>query len=86
MPNQLEIALKNDSNSNNVHAYITGIAIQHGGQRCIVKADGHDLYFPQNPPEIGSPLTEDCAIALGPPGNTISVTYAPPVNHFTHYI
>ncbi|KAI6830876.1 glycoside hydrolase family 64 protein [Hortaea werneckii] len=74
MPNTLEIALKNDSDSSNIHAYITGIAIQHGGQRCLVKADGHGLYFPQNPPSIGSPLTEDCAIPLGSPGNTISVT------------
>nr|POE87361.1 glucan endo-1,3-beta-glucosidase [Quercus suber] len=74
MPDSLQIALKNDSDSSNLHAYITGIAIQQGGQRCILKANGKDLYFPQNPPAIGSPLTEDCAIPLGAPGNTTTVT------------
>ncbi|KAK3679641.1 hypothetical protein LTR78_000016 [Recurvomyces mirabilis] len=74
MPDSLQIALKNDSDLDNLHAYITGIAIQQGGQRCILKANGHDLYFPQNPPSIGSPLAEDCAISLGTPGNTTTVT------------
>ena len=74
MPNSLMIDLKNDSDLNNLHAYITGIAIQQGGQRCLLKANGKDLYFPQNPPSIGSPLQEDCAIPLGEPGNTARVT------------
>ncbi|KAI1089858.1 glycoside hydrolase family 64 protein [Rostrohypoxylon terebratum] len=74
MPDSLQIALKNNSDSDQVYAYITGIALQHGGQRCILKADGHGLYFPENPPAIGSPLTEDCAIPLGAPGNTVTVT------------
>ncbi|KAI0863725.1 hypothetical protein F4860DRAFT_48584 [Xylaria cubensis] len=73
MPNSLQIALKNNTDSDQVFAYITGIAIQHDGQRCILKADGRGLYFPQNPPKILSPLTEDCAIPLGAPGNTITV-------------
>ncbi|KAI1441148.1 glycoside hydrolase family 64 protein [Annulohypoxylon stygium] len=74
MPDSLQIALKNSSDSDQVYAYITGIALQHGGQRCVLKADGHGLYFPENPPAIGSPLTEDCAIPLGAPGNTVTVT------------
>lgn len=74
MPDSLQIALRNDSDSNNLHAYITGIAIQHGGQRCLLRANGRDLYFPQNPPSIGSSLAEDCAIPLGAPGNTTTVT------------
>ncbi|KAI2610027.1 glycoside hydrolase family 64 protein [Hypoxylon fragiforme] len=74
MPNSLNIALRNTSNSDQVYAYITGIALQHGGQRCILQADGHGLYFPQNPPRICSPLAEDCAIPLGPPGSTVTVT------------
>jgi len=73
MPNSLQIALRNDSDSNNIHAYITGIAIQQGGQRCLLKSNGTDLYFPQNPPAIGCPLAEDCAIPLGPPGHTTTV-------------
>ncbi|KAI2464036.1 glycoside hydrolase family 64 protein [Annulohypoxylon bovei var. microspora] len=74
MPDSLQVALKNSSDSDQVYAYITGIALQHVGQRCILKVDGQGLYFPENPPAIGSPLTEDCAIPLGPPGNTVTVT------------
>jgi hypothetical protein len=74
MPNSLNIALKNDSDLNNIHAYVTGIAIQQGGKRCILKANGKDLYFPQEPPSIGSPLKEDCAIPLGKPGNIVHIT------------
>ncbi|TKA83573.1 hypothetical protein B0A55_00410 [Friedmanniomyces simplex] len=74
MPDSLQIALKNDSDSSNIHAYISGIAIQQCGQRCLLKANGKDLYFPGNPPSIGTPLAEDCAISLGSPGNTTTVT------------
>ncbi|RYC55524.1 hypothetical protein CHU98_g10679 [Xylaria longipes] len=73
MPDSLQIALKNNTDSDQVFAYITGIALQHDGQRCILKADGKGLYFPQNPPKIQSPLTEDCAIPLGAPGNTVTI-------------
>lgn len=74
MPDSLNIALKNDSDLNNLHAYVTGIAIQQDGKRALLKANGKDLYFPQEPPAIGSPLTEDCAIPLGDPGNTVNIT------------
>ena len=74
MPNSLQIALKNDSDLSNIHAYVTGIAIQQGGQRCILQSNGHDLYFPREPPSIGSPLQQDCAIPLGQPGNTVHIT------------
>lgn len=74
MPNSLQIALKNDSETENVYAYITGIAIQQGGQRCLMKANGKDLYFPQNVSEIGTQLAEDCAIPLGRPGETRKIT------------
>ncbi|KAI1495826.1 glycoside hydrolase family 64 protein [Biscogniauxia marginata] len=71
MPNSLQIALQNNTESDQVYVYITGLAIQHGGQRCLLKADGRSLYFPRNPPKILSPLAEDCAIPLGLPGNTV---------------
>ena len=74
MPNSLKIALKNDSDLSNIHAYVTGIAIQQGGKRCVLKATGKDLYFPQEPNAIGSPLKEDCAIPLGKPGNIAHIT------------
>lgn len=74
MPNSLQIALKNDSDLDNLHAFVTGIAIQHDGKRCLLKANGKDLYFPQEVNDIGSQLAEDCAIPLGPSGNTVNMT------------
>ena len=74
MPESLNIALKNDSDLDNVHAYVTGIAIQQGGKRCILKANGKDLYFPAEPPSVGSHLKEICAIPLGHPGNIVHIT------------
>jgi hypothetical protein len=74
MPNSLEIQLQNQSNSSQVYAYVTGISLQErNGSRVLLKANGKDLYFPQNPPKIMSPLTSDCAIPLGPPGSTKTI-------------
>lgn len=72
MPDSLEIQLQNQTNSDQVWAYITGIAISNG-QRVLLKANGNDLYYPQQVSQIGTPLAEDCAIPLGPPGNTVPV-------------
>ncbi|KAF3002511.1 hypothetical protein E8E13_006454 [Curvularia kusanoi] len=74
MPDSLKIALTNDSDSDNLHAYVTGIAIQHSGKRCLLKSNGKDLYFPSEVKDIGTPLQEDCAIPLGSPGNTTTIT------------
>lgn len=73
MPNSLHIALKNDSDLDNIFAYVTGIAIQHDGKRCMLKANGKDLYFPKEVKEVGSQLADDCAIPLGAPGNTVDI-------------
>lgn len=74
MPDSCKFVLKNNSQSSEVYAYITGIAIQHDGKRCLMKANGRELYFPESPSEILQPLKEDCAIPLGPPGSTVTVT------------
>ena len=60
--------------SSSLHAYVTGIAIQQGGKRCLLKANGKDLYFPEEVSKIGSPLRQDCAIPLGMPGHTAHIT------------
>jgi hypothetical protein len=75
MPNSLTIQLVNQTASNNVYAFITGLAIQHNMARVFLKANGEDLYYPESPPagKILQPLTEDCAIPLGAPGNTVTV-------------
>ena len=82
MPDSLQIALRNDSAADGggqqqqpLYAYITGLALREGGRRCFLRPDGRTLYFPANPPRIGSPLAEDCAIPLGPrPGDVVTVT------------
>ncbi|KAF1926179.1 glycoside hydrolase family 64 protein [Didymella exigua CBS 183.55] len=74
MPDSLQVALKNDSDSENIHAYVVSIAIKHDGKRCLLKANGKDLYFPTEVKDIGSSLQEDCAIPLGAPGNTTNIT------------
>ncbi|KAL1306246.1 hypothetical protein AAFC00_004336 [Neodothiora populina] len=74
MPDSLQFAITNTTDSNEVYAYVSGIAIQHNGQRCLMKANGRDLYFPSSPSTILQPLAEDCAIPLGPSGNTINIT------------
>lgn len=73
MPNSLDIQLQNQTSSGQVWAYITGIALQNNGRRMFIKSNGRDVYYPEQVPAIGSPLAEDCAIFLGPPGNTVSV-------------
>ncbi len=73
MPDSLDIQLQNQTKSPDIHAYITGLAIQQNGTRALLKANGRDLYFPTSPSEILQPLQEDCAIPLGPPGNTVTV-------------
>ncbi|CAN8095248.1 unnamed protein product [Discula destructiva] len=72
MPDSLDIQLQNQTKSHRVWAYVTGIAISNG-QRVLLKANGRDLYYPQQVSQIGTPLAEDCAIPLGPPGSTASV-------------
>ena len=75
MPNTLlNIALQNQTNSNRVFAYITGLAIQENNARFLLRADGQTPYFPTQPSTDHSPLIEDCAIPLGAPGNTRMVT------------
>jgi hypothetical protein len=70
----LNIALQNQTTSNTVFAYITGLALQNNSALFLLRADGQTPYFPTQPSADQSPLTEDCAIPLGAPGNTKTVT------------
>src|SRR5947209_1408892 len=74
MASTLNIALQNQTTSNTVYAYITGLALQHNNALFLLQSDGRSYYFPTQPPSIGSPLTQNCAIALGNPGSTRTVT------------
>ncbi|KAJ1335319.1 beta-1,3-glucanase family protein [Microdochium nivale] len=73
MPDSLKIRVRNDSDSDQVWAYVTGIAIKSEGKRCILEADGTSLYFPSSPAKILQPLEKDCAIPLGAPGSAVTL-------------
>jgi hypothetical protein len=74
MPASLDIQLVNRSTAN-VYAFITGLAIQRNMARVFLKPDDKGLYFPESPPsgKFLQPLTEDCAIPIGP-ATTVAVT------------
>lgn len=70
----LNIDIKNQTNSNQVYAYITGQALDNGNHVCLIESDGRTPYYPDNPPQILAPLSKDCAIPLGNPGATTTIT------------
>src|SRR4051812_46717041 len=73
-PPTLNIALQNRSGSNTVFAYITGRAIDNNYALYLLQADGRTPYYPASPPEILQNLTADCAVRLGGPYSTTTVT------------
>jgi hypothetical protein len=72
-PGTLQLALQNKSNSTDVYAYITGLALERNNTPLFVQADGQSIYFPVAPRDIQQPLQADVAIPLGRPGNTVNV-------------
>jgi len=70
----VNIALQNQTTSSTVYAYITGQALDNNNAVFLLQADGKTPYFPISPSSTGSPLAENCAIPLGAPGSTVTVT------------
>ncbi|KAF7513244.1 hypothetical protein GJ744_010640 [Endocarpon pusillum] len=70
----LDFALQNRTNSNTVFAYITGRALDNGFALFLLRQDGRTPYFPNSPSSTLAPLAEDCAIRLGAPGSTTTIT------------
>ena len=70
----VNIALQNQTSSNTVYAYITGRAVDNNNALFLLQSDGKTFYFPTSPSSTGSTLSQDCAIPLGSPGNTTTVT------------
>ena len=70
----LNIALQNQTTSSTVYAYITGQAIDNNNALFLLQSDGKTAYYPASPSSTGAALSEDCAITLGAPGNTVTVT------------
>ncbi|TVY15813.1 Glucan endo-1,3-beta-glucosidase, partial [Lachnellula arida] len=70
----LNIALENASSSSTVYAYITGQAIDNNNALVLIEADGKTPYYPSSPSSTGQALAQNCAIPLGAPGSTVTVT------------
>jgi len=70
----MNIQIQNKTTSNVVFAYVTGQALDHGNQVCLIQSDGKTPYYPANPPTVGTKLSANCAIKLGAPGSTTTVT------------
>ena len=70
----LTVALQNRTGSGNVFAFITGRAIDSGNALFLLQADARSPYFPGSPSSPGAKLAVNCAIRLGPPGNTVNAT------------
>jgi hypothetical protein len=73
-PATLQIDIQNTTTSSEVYAYVTGQAINNGNALMLLEADGHTVYYPSSPSSPGSALGANCAIPLGAPGSTISIT------------
>ncbi|KAL9136546.1 MAG: hypothetical protein Q9175_002245 [Cornicularia normoerica] len=70
----VNIALQNQTSSSTVYAYITGRALDNNNALFLLQSDGKTYYYPTSPSSTGSALSQDCAIPLGAPGNTTTVT------------
>jgi hypothetical protein len=70
----LNFALKNNTGSNTVYAYITGQAIDNGNALFLLRSDGKTAYYPTSPSATLTSLSWDCAIPLGASGSTTNIT------------
>ncbi|KAF7714424.1 Glucan endo-1,3-beta-D-glucosidase [Penicillium ucsense] len=70
----LDFALKNETGSDTVYAYITGYAIDRNNALVLIQADGKTPYYPASPSSTLTALDQDCAIPLGPAGSTKTVS------------
>ncbi|KAJ6084121.1 glucan endo-1-3-beta-glucosidase [Penicillium sp. IBT 16267x] len=70
----LNFALVNNTGSNRAYAYITGLAIDNGSALFLLQSDGKTAYYPTSPSSTITALAANCAISLGAPGTTTTVT------------
>ncbi|KAB5570830.1 glucanase B, partial [Coniochaeta sp. 2T2.1] len=70
----LNITLKNNTNSSNCYAYVTGLDINRNNAVFILQADGVTPYYPSSPSSVQQPLAVNCNIKLGAPGSSKVVT------------
>jgi len=64
----LAVSLQNNTGSDPVYAYVTGLALDNGNALMLLQADGQTPYYPASPSSTGSPLAVNCSIPLNPSG------------------
>ncbi|PQE33941.1 glucanase B protein [Rutstroemia sp. NJR-2017a WRK4] len=74
MSQTLNIELQNRTTSDEVYAYVTGLALNNNNRPFLLQADGKSPYYPESPPSTVHPLSADCAIRLGKQGSTTTAT------------
>ncbi|KAK6069578.1 glucanase B [Seiridium cupressi] len=70
----VQLALKNNTSSTNAYAYITGLDLNQNNVPLFIQSDGQTVYHPASPSQPLQAPAADCAIALGAPGSTRTVT------------
>lgn len=70
----VQLALKNNTGSANAFAYITGLDLNQNNVPLLIQSDGRSVYHPASPGQPLQALAADCAISLGAPGSTRTVT------------
>jgi hypothetical protein len=69
----LQIGLQNTMASGTLFAVVTGYTLDTNAL-ILVESDGQSIYHPATPSSAGAPLAVDCAIAVGGPGSTATIT------------
>jgi hypothetical protein len=64
----LAIGLVNNTGSDTVYAYVTGLAIDNNNALMLLEADGQTPYYPSSPSSTNQPVPVNCAIPLNAPG------------------
>jgi hypothetical protein len=70
----LQIDLQNTTTSSEVYAFVTGQAINNNNALMLLESDGQTVYYPASPSSTGAALGANCAIPLGAPGSTKTIT------------
>ncbi len=74
-PATVSFSIKNNTGSNTVYAFVTGLAINNGNALMLLEANGRTPYYPPSPSTTLTPLGVNCAIPLGPSGGApITIT------------
>jgi hypothetical protein len=74
-PATVSFSIKNNTGSNTVYAFVTGLAINNGNALMLLEANGRTPYYPPSPSAPLTPLGVNCAIPLGASGGApITIT------------